>query len=102
MPCHCEGGSAVEFTGLVEDLSLGGLSLIDPSNIPRRGSKVHVVLRPEMEGVELEGRVVYVKAAKSGTGSLKVGIRFLGKLSEKREKLSIYLPRVMPSHLLVQ
>lgn len=99
MPCQCQGDTE-GFTGVAEDLSLGGVAIIDPSNIPRRGSTIQVTLRPEKENVTLSGRVVYVKAARSGVGSLKVGVRFQGRLSEKRELLSDFLPRPDPSVLL--
>jgi hypothetical protein len=99
MPCRCEGESEA-FGGVVEDLSLGGVAVIDPTNIPRRGSAVEVTLRPDKESVTLNGRVVYVKPSKSGIGSLKVGVRFHGRLSEKRELLSDFLPRPTTSSLL--
>ncbi len=99
--CECEGGSEA-FGGLVEDLSLGGVAVVDPTNIPRRGAAVQVTLRPDKEAVTLKGRVVYVKASKSGVGSLKVGVRFHGRLSEKRELLSDFLPRPSPSTLLTK
>jgi len=99
MPCRCQGESEA-FGGVAEDLSLGGVAVIDPTNIPRRGATVQVTLRPDKESVTLNGRVVYVKPSKSGVGSLKVGVRFHGRLSEKRELLSEFIPRPTTSSLL--
>ena len=101
MPCHC-AGEIESYGGVVEDLSLGGAAVVDPTNIPRRGSTVQITLRPAKESVTLNGRVVYVKPSRSGIGSLKVGIRFQGRLSDKRELLSEFLPRPNPSALLAK
>ncbi len=101
MPCQCEGGSEA-FKGVVEDLSLGGAAVVELTNIPRRGAAIQITLRPGKENVTLNGRVVYVKPSKSSFASLKVGVRFQGRLSEKRELLSDFLPRPDPSALLTK
>jgi hypothetical protein len=81
--CVCRGNGCT-FTGEIENLSLGGARIVNPSSLPPEGIDLDVVLHRRDYSVSLKAHVFYVEAE---AAEMAFGIEFYGTLHERTQKL---------------
>jgi hypothetical protein len=91
MVCHCEG-EGFTCDGHVVDISYGGAGIAKTETLPAQGAELLVKIVVPGKTVELRSRVAWVKSAANMTALADFGVEFMGSLSERKDKLSDFLP----------
>jgi len=92
MPCLCEG-EKMRLTGVIVNLSYGGAEIAGTKKLPELDTELLVAIRPRRENIELRSRVVWVASDVSQSELAQFGVKFLGRLSERRKKLACFFPK---------